>query len=306
MTQRSDYLVETDWLSEHLSDDHLRIVDIRGSVPPVPKPGASAPPSGSLGYVAGAIDYQKDHIPGAVYLDWTLDIVDVENPIEVQLAQAGPFAAAMERAGIGSEDLVVIYDTNPASTFATRLWWALRVYGHTRAVILNGGLAKWKREGYPTNDEPPSQRAVEFVVRRNPELIADVGKVVAAMSDQNATLLDARDPLEFSGASVRGDKRRGHIPGAINLPRDTLVDLETGTFRSTSELESLFSEAALSRESTIVTYCNGGVAASTVFFALAVAGYPHVTNYDGSWNEWGGRADLPVVVEDDADPDYPA
>ena len=109
-------------------------------------------------------------------------------------------------------------------------------------------------------------------------------------------LIDARDSGQYTGKIARGEGRRGHIPGAINLPREELIDAATGTFRSNEEMQQVFKNARITPDEHVVAYCNGGVAATTVLFSLAMLGYPNLTNYDGSWNEWGKRQDLPVEI----------
>jgi thiosulfate/3-mercaptopyruvate sulfurtransferase len=296
MTDHGKFLVETDWLHEHLDDPRVRVVDVRGSVPPVPQEGGPAAGDGGLGYEGAFDEYAAAHIPGAVYVDWTKDIIDPDDEIAVQVATEQQFAAAMRRAGIGDEHLVVAYDTHPASTFAARLWWALRYYGHTDVVILNGGLPKWQAENRPVEAHGVTNPPAVFTPRVQPGLRVTAREVLAATRDGSAILVDARDPGQYSGAVTRPGNRRGHIPGAVSVPREDLVDLATGTWRSPAELAGIFAGAGLSPDDAVITYCNGGVAAAAVLFGLAVAGYQVVANYDGSWNEWSARDDLPVEV----------
>jgi thiosulfate/3-mercaptopyruvate sulfurtransferase len=214
--------------------------------------------------------------------------------IPVQVATGEQFAATMRRAGIGDEHLVVVYDTHPAATFAPRLWWALRYYGHTEVVLLNGGLANWQREGRAVEAGAVANPSAVFTPKVQPQLRAAVGEVLAAMREGTATLVDARDPGQYTGAIVRPGNRRGHIPGAINIPREDLVDLETATWRSPEEIAGILAAAGLTPDHPVIAYCNGDVASTAVQFGMAIAEYPAVATYDGSWNEWSARDDLPV------------
>jgi thiosulfate/3-mercaptopyruvate sulfurtransferase len=291
---RNHFLVETSWLVEHLHDLDLRIVDMRGYVRTVP---AGAEGLQTATYEGAYEEYMQAHIPGAVYLDWTRDIVDVNGPVEAQIASPERFVEAMQRAGIGDQHLVVAYDSHPASQFSTRLWWALNYYGHTRVVVLNGGLPKWLREGLPVESTIPSYPPASFTPEPKPQLRATAEEVLAMLGKADVTLIDARDNGQYSGAIMRGEGRRGHIPGAINIAREELVNSADGTFRSSEELQHVFDTAHVEPDKHIVAYCNGGVAATTVLFSLAILGYPLITNYDGSWNEWGVRQDLPVELQ---------
>ncbi len=287
--ERSRFLVETSWLAEHLHEQHLRIVDMRGYVRTVERDSVQ-----EASYVGARDEYEKAHIPGAVYIDWTSDIVDPDDPVEAQVAPAERFAEVMGRLGIGDQHLVVAYDAHPASQFATRLWWALKYYGHDQVVVLNGGFPKWQRENLPLTDTIPAYPPATFTPVVRPELRATAEDVLALLGRQDVALVDARDKGQYTGAIVRRPGRPGHIPGALNIPREELVDATTGTFRDNEELAQVFSAAHISPQQHVVAYCNGGVAATTVLFSLAMLGYPSLTNYDGSWNEWGKRQDLPT------------
>src|SRR5205085_2166968 len=135
--ERSSFLVETSWLANHLEDADLRIVDMRGYVRTVEKDGIQ-----EAHYEGARDEYEQSHIPGALYIDWTRDIVDLDDAIKAQIATSQQFAQMMSRIGIGDQHLVVAYDAHPASQFATRLWWALKYYGHDKVVVLNGGYPK--------------------------------------------------------------------------------------------------------------------------------------------------------------------
>lgn len=288
---RNHFLVETSWLHDHLDDPHVRIVDMRGYVRTVERDGAQL-----AEYVGAREEYEQGHIPGAVYIDWSRDIVDLDDPVEAQVAPLERFAAIMSTLGIGDQHLVVAYDAHPASQFATRLWWALRYYGHEAVAVLNGGLPKWRREGLPLVSVKPSYPTETFTPRIQAELRATASDVLALLGKPGVTLVDARENAQYTGKLIRGQGRSGHIPGAVNIPREEVIDQATGTFRSNEELARLFSKSHISPEERVVAYCNGGVAATTILFSLAMLGYPHLTNYDGSWNEWGSREDLPTEM----------
>jgi thiosulfate/3-mercaptopyruvate sulfurtransferase len=293
---RDQFLVETAWLAEHLNDPNVRIVDMRGYVRSVERDMPDGTRVQDALYVGAPEEYAQGHIPGAVYVDWSSDIVDHNDPVEAQVAPPAAFAAAMERVGIGDQHLVVAYDAHPTSQFATRLWWALNYYGHSRVVVLNGGWAKWNREGRPVTLTVPSYSAATFTPAVQPQLHATAEDVLALIGQQGVTLLDARDEGQYTGKIVRGEGRAGHIPGAVNIPREEIIDPATGLFRTNEELQQIFAAAGVAPEERVVAYCNGGVAATTVLFSLAMLGYPKLTNYDGSWNEWGKREDLPTEV----------
>jgi thiosulfate/3-mercaptopyruvate sulfurtransferase len=280
-------LVTTEWLSEHLGDDDLRIVDIRGYVKSRDLGGGHQ----ASEYTGAKDEYDAGHIPGSVYVDWTKDIIDPSDPVPVQIASPESFAAAMEERGIGSDSRVIIVD-HTGGHFATRLWWALNYYGHGDAAVLDGGFKKWVAEGRPVTTSSSVPRAAHFVCSVRPELLVDVDEVAALSASGEALIVDARDEPTYTGAVWRGS-RKGHIPGAINLASKSLYEAD-GTLKSREELARIVEAAGITPETRVVAYCNGGVTATGVLFALEQLGYRNGSNYDGSWNEWGERLDLPT------------
>jgi thiosulfate/3-mercaptopyruvate sulfurtransferase len=138
---RVEHLVEPEWLEQHLGDPGIRIVDMRGTV----RSHTDENGCQTAEYLGRRSDYEAGHLPGAVYLDWTTDLVDEDDPVPAQVAGPEKIARVLSDAGIGDEHLVVAYDDHGSSQFATRLWWVLRYYGHDRCRVLNGGWSRWTR-----------------------------------------------------------------------------------------------------------------------------------------------------------------
>jgi thiosulfate/3-mercaptopyruvate sulfurtransferase len=283
-----DPLVTTDWLAAHLDDPNLRVVDIRGSV----TTRAVAPGVEVATYRGAPEEYLAGHIPGAVFVDWTRDIVDPDDPVPAQIAPPERFAAAMAERGIGDATRVVAVD-HAGGQFATRLWWALTYYGHDAVSVLDGGWNRWIAEGRAIAQGAVAVAPAVFHPRPRPALRATAAEVLARLGLPDLQLLDARDPAQYSGARRRGP-RGGHIPGALNVPRE-LFFADGGGFLPSDEIRRRLDARGVRPDRPTIAYCNGGVAATVVLFNLFRLGFPDLTNYDGSWNEWGSRPELPVA-----------
>lgn len=278
------HLVTTDWLAQHLNDPHLRVVDIRGKVLP-----ASAP---LPHYHAHRADYDTAHIPNAVFIDWTSDIVQPESR-SLDIALPDAFAGVMGHLGIGDETHVIAYD-DADGMFAARLWWALRYYGHTAVSVLDGGWKKWTAEGRAVTTQLPAITPAVFTSRPQQSLRRTADDV-ATMSQQGV-LIDVRTLQEFRGETSRAS-RAGHIPEAINLPRQELVQSD-GTMLPVSDLQTRFAQAGIQPDSPeVVAYCNSGVSASYALLALTVAGVANGSVYDGSWKDWVNDDTRPIAIE---------
>lgn len=281
-------LVSTGWLREHLNDPAIRVLDARGYVHHIDDGRGNM----VVEYAGAKEEYDAAHIPGAVYVDWTSDITDPNDPVPVQIAPPERFAAWASRAGIGDATHVVVYD-HSGGTIATRIWWDLMYYGHDRVSVLNGGWKQWTAAGLPTSAEAPAVSPAAFTPRPRRGLRKTVDEVARISEQRSALLVDARAPDQYAGEVVRSG-RAGHIPGAINIPSATLFDPATGIWKSDEALAAILREAGVSGEQPTVAYCGGGVSATSVLFALHRTGHRDWANYDGSWNEWGPRTDLPT------------
>ena len=272
---RAEMLVDTAWLADHLGEIRLAVVDIRGSI----KPPAAPKPQ----YAAKRDAYLEAHVPGAVFVDWTEDIIEPTAPVHMTLAGPERFKALMERLGIGDETDVVVYDDSGG--LAPRLWWALNYYGHHQVRILDGGWNKWMAEGRLASAALPTPKRVTFTPRIETGWRASIAEVKDAVKGSGAVLVDCRSPEEWRGEIGRGEQK-GRIPGSRNMPSVKAMEGEFRTWKRPEEIRALYEAAGVTGERPVITYCNAGVSASVGLFALRMAGISAVTNYAGSWYEW--------------------
>ncbi|MFM1887326.1 MAG: hypothetical protein RL026_2483 [Pseudomonadota bacterium] len=281
-------LVDTAWLSAHLDDPDLRILDCSVNLVPVPT-GGVRPESGKAAWAEG-------HIPGAGFADLLADLSDRDTKLPVMMPPAAQFAAALGRYGVGPGTRVVLYDSG-SHTWATRLWWMLRAMGHDQAAVLDGGLAKWKAEGRPLSVAVPAVTPMLFTPR--PRAGSFVGKreVQAALGDAGTCLLNALSADEHAGRISR-TPRPGRIPGSGNVPAGSLLDAASGGFLPLPQLRERFAAVGALDGRRVVNYCGGGIAATCTAFTLVRLGLDDVAVYDGSLVEWSGDPDLPMETGD--------
>ncbi|MEO1609559.1 MAG: 3-mercaptopyruvate sulfurtransferase [Pseudomonadota bacterium] len=271
----SRYIVETDWLAQHLQAPELIIVD------------------GSLHLPAEQRDPKAEfamrHIPGAVFFDIE-DIADQSSRLPHMLPSEAVFAAKMEEIGIGHNTAVVAYD-NKGLFSAARVWWMLRAMGHGNVAVLNGGLPKWRSDGYPVTDEMTAVGPKrQFTPRMNPALIRNIDDIKAIVQSGGAQIVDARAAERFHGTvpEPRPGLRAGHMPGARNVPYTLLLN-DNGTLKTSTEIRAAFEAAGIDIVQPAVATCGSGVTACVLALALAMIGSPDTAVYDGSWVEWGDQ-----------------
>jgi thiosulfate/3-mercaptopyruvate sulfurtransferase len=276
-----DTLVDTAWLAGQLAEPDLVVLDCT----------VTFRPGGGFGdTVSGRAEYEAGHIPGAGFADLTTELCDTDAPIQFAVPSPEAFCAAMGALGVGDDSRVVLYDTSFAA-WAARVWWMLRWVGFDRAALLDGGLRAWLVEdrAVSTGDVQLSPETLTPNVR--PELIADRDEVRSAVDDGAISLLDTLPAEHFRGNFAMYD-RPGHIPGAANVSALALLD-ESGRFLSADRLAEL--HPGDSGERTI-TYCGGGIAASSNAFVMTRLGFEDVAVYTASLQEWAADPDNPMVV----------
>jgi len=282
--QEMDTLVTADWLSQHLNDPDIVVIDCTVSIEPAEE--------GGIRTVNGRANFESGHIPGARFADLMGELSDTNSPLEFALPPPEQFVAAMARLGISDDSRVVLYDAN-YSVWAARVWWMLRWVGFDRAALLDGGLSAWTAAGHPLSTEPVDPSPGRLSLNLRPGLIVDRQEVLAALGDDEVTLVDAMPGAHYRGEVAMYD-RPGHIPGALNMPSTLLLD-ENRRYRPLDELEMLIDADPDART---ITYCGGGVAASADAFVLTRLGFTNVAVYAASLAEWAADPENPMETGD--------
>jgi thiosulfate/3-mercaptopyruvate sulfurtransferase len=278
-----DSLVSTEWLSRHLDDSDLVVLDC--SVDTVSEPG------GAFHNVSGRTEYERGHIPNAGFADLKGDLCDSGSAIEFAVPSPEQFCAAMGALGVGDDSRVVLYDRQ-YTAWAARVWWMLRWVGFDRAALLDGGMAAWSGEGRPVSTGPVRRPAQQLTPAPRPELIADRDEVLAGIDDAAVHLIDTLPPELYRGEKTMY-ARPGHIPSASNTFGLALLD-DTGHLRPDDELATLIEGDRAGRN---ITYCGGGILASLNAFAMTRVGFTDVGVYTASLQEWAADPANPMVVE---------
>lgn len=270
-----DYLVETDWVSDHLNDPQIRLVESDEDF----------------------LLYETGHIPGAVKVDW---FTTLQHPVWRDFLTREEFEYLCSNLGIDNRTTVIFYgDKN--NWFACYALWLFEYYGHRNLKIMNGGRAKWTAESRPMTREVPEYPKTVYRAQEPDNTIRAFRDEVLRHASDRRPLVDVRSPQEYTGELLHmanypqeGATRGGHIPGAVNIPWSKAVQ-EDGTFMPAEELAELFTGQGVGASDEVIAYCRIGERSSLTWFVLKyLLGYPRVKNYDGSWTEWGNLVGAPI------------
>jgi thiosulfate/3-mercaptopyruvate sulfurtransferase len=276
----SHWLVSTNWLGEHLSDPNVIVFDCSFYL-------ANHKRDADAEFLAG-------HIPGAQRFD--IDAIsDKGNPLPHMLPAPEQFTAQVGALGVGDGMTVVLYD-GIGLYGAARVWWTFRTYGSENVRVLDGGMPKWRAENRPVESGPAKPRAPKtFTPQFNRALVASIDDVQKVLLDKTAQVVDARAADRFRGEAPepRPGMRGGHMPGSFNVPFGLV--LENGQLAPADKIAAAFKNAGVDLDKPVVTSCGSGVTASILTFAIDALGKRPGRVYDGSWSEWGGRPDTPIV-----------
>ncbi len=270
-----EVLVSTDWVSQNVDNASVRIVEVD----------------------VDTKAYEEGHVPGAIGWAWNTQLCDT---VRRDIIPKANFEALMGSSGIGNHTTVVLYGDNN-NWFAAWAFWQLKIYGHGDVRLMNGGRKKWLAEGRELSKETPSVAPARYQAKQPDFSIrAFLAEVQRSTAKGSVDLVDVRSPQEFTGEILAPPglpetcQRGGHIPGARNIPWSQACN-EDGTFKTTDQLKALYERAGITGKKPTIAYCRIGERSSHTWFVLSyLLGYPNVTNYDGSWTEWGNLVGAPV------------
>jgi thiosulfate/3-mercaptopyruvate sulfurtransferase len=271
---RSNVLVDADWVEAHLDDPKVVLVEVDEDT----------------------AAYDKNHIRGAVRIDWRQDLQD---PVRRDFVNKEQFEKLLSTKGIANDDTVVLYGGNN-NWFASYAYWYFKLYGHDDVKLLDGGRKKWELDSRELVDEVPERKATSYTAKKpNNDIRAFRDEVVEAIGKLN--LVDVRSPDEFSGKLLapahlpqEQSQRAGHVPTAKNIPWSKAAN-DDGTFRSDDELKELYGEAGVDFGKDTIAYCRIGERSAHTWFVLhELLEQPNVKNYDGSWTEYGSLVGVPI------------
>jgi thiosulfate/3-mercaptopyruvate sulfurtransferase len=280
----SEWLVSTDWLFEHLKAPDVAILDASWHLPQTGRDARQ--------------EFLAARIPGAQFFDIE-ELSDSTSLYPHMLPRPEKFASRMRKLGVGDGKHVIVYDALGIYS-AARAWWMFRVFGKDDVSVLDGGLKKWKAEGKPLEDgEPTIPQERHYTARYRSSLVRDREHVLQALNSGSAQIADARSQSRFAGnePEPRAGVRRGHMPGARNVPYTRLIR-EDGTLKQPDEIEAEFRRAGIDPARPVITTCGSGITAAILGLGLARVGTLEPALYDGSWSEWGSVPELPAATGD--------
>lgn len=279
--------VNTDWLASHLGEPDLRILDC-GVV-------TQHHEDGGYSFASGRAEWDQGHIPGSIHVNVLEELSDPNQTIPLMMPPVEEFCGLMAERGVGDGTRVVLYDRSNHA-WAARVWWMLRVCGFDDAAVLNGGWRKWSSERLPVSNRAEKYPSAFFTCRPRPELMADRQEVLGAIKNPDVSLINALSPESFSG-KLKNLPRAGRIPGSSNVYCQWLVDDKSGEYLQSEALRDRFVSTGALAAKRVITYCGGGIAASSDALALTMLGVKNVAVYDGSLAEWTQDPALPMETD---------
>ncbi|RJT38546.1 3-mercaptopyruvate sulfurtransferase [Mesorhizobium waimense] len=280
MAEDSPFIVDADWLQQRLGEPGLTIIDASWYLP-AQKRDARA-------------EYEAAHIPGARFLDQDV-ISDPESGLPHTLPSPQNFAQYVGAMGVSADDTIVVYD-GPGYFSAPRGWWMFRVMGVFQVYILSGGFDRWKAEGRPVTAEQTKIAPCIFHADFDAAQVVSLAEMRRIVDKRESQIADARSAGRFAGTEPepRAGIRSGHMPGARNVPVTGLA--ENGELLPKDRLRKVIEDAGIDLSKPVVTSCGSGITAAAITLALETLGHAENRLYDGSWTEWGGLGDTPVVT----------